>query len=82
MINSMKKMGVSLALMAVSAGAFAQDATQTAAQAPVEMATGLYQSGKIYVVVIVVVIITLGIIGYLTMLDRKISKLEKEINNK
>lgn len=45
----------------------------------VEMATGLYQSGKIYVVVCVISIIFIGIIGYLVMLDRKISKLEKEL---
>jgi hypothetical protein len=44
--------------------------------APVEMATGLYQSGKIYVVVIVMALIFAGIAAYLVMLDRKISKLE------
>jgi len=83
MINLLKKATASLALMLTAAGAFAQDAAQqTAANAPVEMATGLYQSGKIYVVVTVVSVILVGIICYLTMLDRKISKLEKEIKNK
>lgn len=48
----------------------------------VEMATGLYQSGKIYVVVAVLSIIFVGIVGYLIMLDRKISKLENEIKLK
>jgi CcmD family protein len=48
----------------------------------VEMADGLYQSGKIYVVVGVILIIFTGIIIYLILLDRKISKLEKEIKNK
>ena len=48
----------------------------------VEMADGLYQSGKIYVVVVVGCIIFAGIALYLTMLDRKISKLEKEIEGK
>lgn len=62
-------------------GGFAQDAAQASA-APVEMATGLYQSGKIYVVVIVAAIILAGILAYLVMLDRKLSRLEKEINNK
>ena len=52
------------------------------ANAPIEMADGLRQSGKIYVVVGVVAIIFIGIITYLIILDRKISKLEKEINNK
>ncbi|MBL0329212.1 MAG: CcmD family protein [Bacteroidetes bacterium] len=58
-------------LLSVSTG-FAQE------NAPIEMATGLYQSGKIYVVVIVISLIFVGIAGYLILLDRKISKLEKE----
>ncbi|MEO6904631.1 MAG: CcmD family protein [Bacteroidia bacterium] len=48
----------------------------------IEMADGLYQSGKIFVVVVVLLIIFTGIIIYLILLDRKISKLEKEIKNK
>ena len=63
-------------MLIFSASVFAQD------NAPLEMATGLYQSGKIYVVVIVMAIIFTGITIYLIMLDRKISKLEKEIQNK
>lgn len=74
-----KKMILFLLMTLLSAGAFAQDATQ---QAPVEMATGLYQSGKIYVVVIVLSVIMTGIFGYLIMLDRKVSKLEKEIGRR
>jgi CcmD family protein len=62
-----------LALIVLSANAFAQDNQP-------EMATGLYQSGKIYVVVTILSIIFIGITCYLIMLDRKISKLEKEIN--
>ena len=64
------------AVLIISASTFAQD------NQPVEMADGLYQSGKIYVVVTVLSVIFLGIVGYLVMLDRKIGKLEKEINNK
>ncbi|MDA7501824.1 CcmD family protein [Chitinophagales bacterium] len=45
----------------------------------VEMADALYASGKIYVVVAVLVLILLGLLGYLFMTDRKISKLEEEI---
>ena len=48
----------------------------------VEMAEGLFQSGKIYVVVTVLAVIFTGIVGYLIIIDRKISKLEKEINKK
>jgi CcmD family protein len=36
-------------------------------------------NGKIYVVVAVIVIILTGLIAYLVRLDRKITKLEKEI---
>ncbi len=65
-----------IALAAALLSSFAAAAQENAA--PVEMATGLYQSGKIYVVVVVMSLIFAGIAGYLVMLDRKISKLEKE----
>ena len=76
MNNLLKKIALSMLMLIFSASVFAQD------NAPLEMATGLYQSGKIYVVVIVMAIIFTGITIYLIMLDRKISKLEKEIQNK
>ena len=76
MNNSIKKTLLSFLMMIVIASASAQQ------NAPVEMATGLYQSGKIYVVVIVISVIFIGITGYLISLDRKISKLEKEAKNK
>lgn len=63
-------------LFILTGNSFAQ---AVSSEPPVEMATGLYQSGKIYVVVVVLSIIMLGIAGYLVMLDRKVSKLEKEI---
>jgi hypothetical protein len=37
-------------------------------------------NGKIYVVVAVIVVILTGLIIYLARLDRKITKLEREIN--
>lgn len=46
--------------------------------AGVEMATGLRSSGKIYVVVAVLVVIFLGITTYLVSIDKKISRLEKQ----
>ncbi|HEX8516525.1 MAG TPA: CcmD family protein [Bacteroidia bacterium] len=70
------KIMAAILLFFVSASSFAQE---TPDNAPVEMATGLYQSGKIYVVVIVLCIVMAGIAGYLIMLDRKVSRLEKEI---
>lgn len=51
---------------------FAQSVTQ------IEMADGLRSSGKIYVVVAVIVLILIALLGYLFTLDRKIKKLEKK----
>lgn len=48
----------------------------------VEMADALRNSGKIYVVVLVVTVILTGLILYLVRLDKKVSKLEKEVSNK
>lgn len=44
----------------------------------VEMATDLRSSGKIYVVVLVLLVIFIGFIIYLFTIDRRISKLEKK----
>ncbi|TND05894.1 MAG: hypothetical protein FD123_3585 [Bacteroidetes bacterium] len=46
-----------------------------------DMADGMRSSGKIWVVVGVVGIILAGVFVYLIMTDRKISKLEKEIES-
>ncbi|WP_201986210.1 CcmD family protein [Hymenobacter rubidus] len=58
--------------------------TSAFAQAPgteaPEMADVLRQSGKIYVVVAAVVIIVAGLLVYLISLDRKVARLEQEIN--
>lgn len=43
-----------------------------------DQATGLRADGKIYVVIAVVVTILLGLFLYVILLDRRISKLEKE----
>jgi len=45
----------------------------------VEMADIMRSNGKIYVVLAVILIVFFGFIFYLIHLDRKISKLEKEI---
>ncbi|MBO2031593.1 hypothetical protein J4D99_09360 [Siccationidurans ginsengisoli] len=57
------------------------------AQAPVaadqpEMADALRASGKIYVVVLVIVIILSGLLIYLVRLDRKVSRLEREVEGR
>jgi len=54
----------------------AQDST---ANKKVEMASAMRSNGKIYVVVTVLVIILSGLAFYVARLDRKISKMEKEM---
>ncbi len=54
------------------------------AQGPVnevEMADVMRANGKIYVVVAVLSVVMAGFIIYLISVDRKLSRLEKEINN-
>ena len=48
----------------------------------VEMADAMRSDGKIYVVLAIVLFILIGLIAYLFLLDRKITRLEKEIRNK
>ena len=57
-------------------------ATITFAHAQTVEADANGNVGLIYVVVGVIVIILAGLIFYLTTIDRKLSKLEKEIKNK
>ena len=63
-------------------------ASRAAAQAPAvaadqpEMADALHQSGKIYVVVLVIVIILIGLLLYLVRLDGKVSRLERETEDR
>ena len=52
------------------------------AQAEVEMADTLRSEGKIYVVVVILLVIFLGLVGFLIFMDRKITRLEKRIENK
>lgn len=51
------------------------------AEPEVEMADTLRQDGKIYVVVVVLLTILTGLIVYLISLDRKVSKLEKQMRD-
>ena len=44
-----------------------------------EMADTMRSEGKIYVVVSIVLVILLGLIGYLIFIDRKVSNLEKRL---
>ena len=47
------------------------------AQEQVEMADTMRTEGKIYAVVAIILVILFGLIAYLIMLDRKVSKIEK-----
>ena len=76
MINKIFKNLIALLIIPISnTGAYANT---------VEMADVMRANGKIYVVVSVLAIIFIGLISYLIMLDRKLSRIEKEIkeNNK
>lgn len=52
------------------------------AQQDTEMADGMRANGKIYVVVAIMVIILVGILAYLFVIDRKVSRLEKRFGEK
>lgn len=52
------------------------------AENTVEMAEGLYSSGKIYVVVACIAIIVVGIFIYLFSMDRRIKKVENNFKEK
>jgi len=49
---------------------------------PIEMADALRSEGKIYVVVAILLVIFAGLIGYLFLLDRKITRIEKKLPSK
>jgi K+-transporting ATPase A subunit len=72
-MKALAKYPLIIFLMTLSSVAFGQDA---------EMADTFRADGKIYVVVAVVLIVLAGLITYLFLLDRKMSKLEKMIENK
>ncbi len=56
---------------------FAQTAT-----GQVEMADAFHSNGKIYVVVTVLSIVFIGIVIYLVNMDRKLSRMEKNLTEK
>jgi len=64
---------LTLALLVLSIAAPAQE---------IEMADQLRAEGKIYVVVLIIVIVLAGLIAYLFSMDRKLSKMEKLLREK
>lgn len=69
-----RKKGLTLLALLISPLLFAQQ--------EVEMADTLRSNGKIYVVVAIVMLILAGLIGYLVMLDRKVARLEKRLQDR
>lgn len=61
---------LTLICLLASAAVFAQD--------EVEMADTMRSEGKIYVIVGIVLIVLAGMVTYLFILDRKITRIEKE----
>lgn len=45
-----------------------------------EMADGMRASGKIYVVVGIILIVLIGLVVYLFMMDKKLTRIEKQLN--
>jgi len=54
--------------------------TGMAQQADIEMADQFRADGKIYVVIAVVLLVLVGIFIYLFNLDKKVTRLEKEVS--
>jgi uncharacterized transporter YbjL len=67
----MKKYTLFLVLFLASLPLFAQE--------EIKMADKMRADGKIWVVVAVIITVFIGIITYLVLLDRKISRIEKNL---
>ncbi|MGB3619680.1 MAG: CcmD family protein [Catalinimonas sp.] len=61
-----------------SINSFAQAGVESGS---VEMADALRADGKIYVVVVVAAVVVLGLLYYLTRLDRRIGRMERELDD-
>ncbi|AMR28660.1 hypothetical protein A0257_17180 [Hymenobacter psoromatis] len=79
--NLLSRAGALLLPLLLLAGAALAQTNAVAADQP-EMADALRASGKIYVVVLVIVIILSGLLAYLVRLDGKVSRLERELQER
>jgi len=70
-----KKIALTVMILVTTLNLFAQDMS-------IEMADTLRSNGKIYIVVGCIVIILLGLLGYLFALDRRLKMLEKKSADK
>ena len=80
----MKRLIFSLSLLLWSGIAFAQDKIEIDegdyANQQVEMADAFRADGKIYVVLAVVLVILLGLLFYVYLVDRKVTRIENQLN--
>lgn len=77
-MNRLRRVGFVIALCIVQLIVFPQTDSTTEIYAAGRPRDFMSSSGKIYVVMAVVVVIVLGIFIYLMNLDRKIKKLERK----
>jgi CcmD family protein len=68
----MKKIGFLAFLLLTCCSVFAEQGQE------IEMADAMRSSGKIYVVIAIIVIIFIGLAIYLFSIDRRLKKIEKE----
>lgn len=78
-LNALRRLGAALLLTLLSLPPLLAQTAATATDTP-EMADALRQSGKIYIVVLVILIILSGLLTYLVRLDRKVTQLERELH--
>ena len=71
----MKKIVFTLIMLITTLNLFAQGSD-------IEMADALRSNGKIYIVVICIVIILLGLLSYLFVIDKRLKMLEKKSSTK
>ncbi|WP_375417880.1 CcmD family protein [uncultured Hymenobacter sp.] len=79
-LKAWRRLGAVLLLTLLSLPPLLAQTAQAAADTP-EMADALRQSGKIYVVVLVILLILGGLLFYLVRLDRKVGRLEQELRD-
>ncbi|QJX47239.1 CcmD family protein [Hymenobacter taeanensis] len=81
MKNSLPKLRPALLLLLALLLPMLRAAAQATASNEPEMADALRHDGKIYVVVAVITVVLAGLLFFLISLDRKLSRLEKEVKD-
>ena len=71
----MKKIAITFLMLMVTLQLFAQEQSSV-------VTDSLYASGKIYVVVVCVTLILLGLLFFLSSIDRRLKKVEKKSSGK